>query len=235
MSEKIVFILDGEVIQGEAGQTILEAAEGAGKYIPRLCAHKDLIPYGGCRVCTVKVNGRPQSACTQPISDGINVESETDEVNQFRKDIIEMLFVEGNHFCMYCEKSGDCELQALAYRFGIAAPKYPYQFPQREVDASHPDILLDRNRCILCSRCVRASRDLDGKNVFQFVNRGTERRIAVNAEARLADTDIDISDKAIDVCPVGAILRKRVGYRVPVGKRTYDQEPIGKDIETREE
>ena len=234
MSEKIVFILDGEVIQGKAGQTVLEAAEESGKYIPRLCAHKDLIPYGGCRVCTVKVNGRPQAACTQPIADGINVESETEEINRLRAEIIEMLFVEGNHFCMYCEKSGDCELQALAYRFGITAPKYPYQFPQREIDASHPDILLDRNRCILCSRCVRASRDIDGKNVFQFVGRGSDRKIAVNAEARLADTDIDHTDKAVDVCPVGAILRKRVGYSVPVGQRAYDKEPIGTDVETVE-
>ena len=232
MSEKIVFILDGEVIEGKAGQTVLEAAENSGKYIPRLCAHKDLEPYGGCRVCTVKVNGRPQAACTQPISDGINVESETEELNQLRKEIIEMLFVEGNHFCMYCEKSGDCELQALAYRFGIVAPQYPYQFPQREVDASHPDILLDRHRCILCSRCVRASRDIDGKNIFQFVGRGPDRRIAVNSEALLADTDIDIADKAVDVCPVGAILRKRVGYSVPVGQRAYDKQPIGTDVET---
>jgi [NiFe] hydrogenase diaphorase moiety small subunit len=148
-----------------------------------------------------------------------------------RTEIIEMLFVEGNHFCMYCEKSGDCELQALAYRYGITAPKYPYQYPNRDVDASHPDILLDRNRCILCSRCVRASRDLDGKNVFQFVGRGKNRRIAVNSDARLADTNVDVSDKAIDVCPVGAILRKRVGYTVPVGKRTYDKQPIGSDVE----
>lgn len=231
MSEKIVFILDGEVVEGEAGQTILEAAERAGKYIPRLCAHKDLVPYGGCRVCTVKVNGRPQAACTQPISDGITVESKSEEINRLRAEIIEMLFVEGNHFCMFCEKSGDCELQALAYRFGITAPRYPYQFPKRDVDASHPDIFLDRNRCILCSRCVRASRDIDGKNVFQFVDRGKHRRIAVNAEASLTDTNVDVTDKAIAVCPVGAILRKRVGYAVPVGQRAYDRKPIGSEIE----
>jgi [NiFe] hydrogenase diaphorase moiety small subunit len=233
VSEKIVFFLDGEVVEGEAGQTILEAAESAGKYIPRLCAHKDLVPYGGCRVCTVKVNGRPQASCTQPISDGITVESDTEEINQLRTDIIEMLFVEGNHFCMYCEKSGNCELQALAYRFGITAPKYPYQFPRRDVDASHPDILLDQNRCILCSRCVRASRDIDGKNVFQFVGRGKHRRIAVNADTRLADTNVDVTDKAVDVCPVGAILRKRVGYTVPVGQRTYDDQPIGSEVELK--
>ncbi len=227
MEKVVTFLLDGEVIQGQEGQSIMQAADKAGKYIPRLCAHKDLTPHGSCRICTVLVNGRPQSACTQPIADGILVESETPKVNQLRTDIIDMLFVEGNHFCMFCEKSGNCELQALAYRFGITAPKYPYQFPQRDVDASHPDIFLDRDRCVLCGRCVRASKELDGKNVFQFVGRGVEKRIAVNSEKGLKDTDADVVDKAISVCPVGAILKKRVGYAVPVGRRLYDHQPIG--------
>jgi [NiFe] hydrogenase diaphorase moiety small subunit len=132
---------------------------------------------------------------------------------------------------MFCEKSGNCELQAMAYRFGITAPKYPYQFPKREVDASHPDVMVDHNRCILCARCVRASRDLDGKNVFQFVGRGAHKRVAVNAKSRLADTNLDVTDEAVNVCPVGAILKKRVGYATPVGSRLYDHEPIGSDVE----
>jgi [NiFe] hydrogenase diaphorase moiety small subunit len=231
VSEKIAFILDGETVQGDPGQTILQAADAAGRYIPRLCAHKDLVPHGSCRVCTVLVNGRPQSACTQPIASGVMVESNSAKVEKLRASLIEMLFVEGNHFCMFCEKSGNCELQALAYRFGIAAPRYPYQFPYRDVDASHPDIFLDRNRCVLCGRCVRASRDVDGKNVFQFVGRGREKRIAVNTRAGLGESNAAVTDKAIAVCPVGAILHKRVGYAVPIGKRLYDHEPIGAEIE----
>jgi [NiFe] hydrogenase diaphorase moiety small subunit len=231
LSDKITFMLDGDILQGEPGQTILQAAEAAGHYIPRLCAQKDLVPHGSCRVCTVLVNGRPQAACIQPVAEGINVESGSEKIRKLRSSIIEMLFVEGNHFCMFCEKSGNCELQALAYRFGITAPRYPYQFPRREVDASHPDILLDRNRCVLCGRCVRASRDVDGKHVFQFLGRGREKRIAVNSRSGLAGTDAAVTDKAISVCPVGAILPKRVGYAVPVGLRLYDREPIGTRIE----
>ena len=231
MSEQITFIMDGNIIQGEPGQTILQAADAAGRYIPRLCAHKDLVPHGSCRVCTVLVNGRPQAACTQPAAEGIMVESAAPKVQKLRTSIIEMLFVEGNHFCMFCEKSGNCELQALAYRFGVTAPKYPYQFPYRDVDASHPDIFLDRNRCVLCGRCVRASRDVDGKNVFQFVGRGKDKRIAVDARAGLGETNAAVTDKAIEVCPVGAILRKRVGYAVPIGRRQYDHEAIGTEIE----
>jgi [NiFe] hydrogenase diaphorase moiety small subunit len=231
MSETITFTIDGVEVSAKPGQTIMEAADAAGIYIPRLCAQKDLVPYGACRVCTVLVNGRPQSACTQPVAPGAVVESETEQIQGIRRDIVDMLFVEGNHFCMFCEKSGNCELQAMAYRLGIAAPKFPFLYPNRDIDMSHPDIWIDRNRCILCARCVRASRDLDGKHVFEFVGRGSEKRVAVNAEANLGDTDADVMDKAVDICPVGALMKKRVGYAVPVGQRKYDHRPIGSDIE----
>ena len=229
----ITFKIDNVEVTGKPGQTIMKAADAAGIYIPRLCAFEGLEPHGSCRVCTVLVNGRPQSACTQPIAQNILVDNSSEEVQQIRKDIIEMLFVEGNHFCMICEKSGNCELQALAYKFGILAPKYPYLFPKKEVDASHKDIFIDKNRCILCGRCVRASKDIDGKNVFDFVGRGPEKEVAVNAEANLGDTDFDVTDKAADVCPVGALIKKRVGFAVPVGQRLYDTKPIGSDIENK--
>ncbi len=231
MSETISVTIDGADIEARPGQTIMEAADAAGIYIPRLCAHKDLQPYGSCRVCTVLVNGRPQAACTQPVADGMIVESDTPKVKEIRRGIVEMLFVEGNHYCMFCEKSGNCELQAMAYRLGVIAPRYPYQFPKRDVDASHPDILIDRNRCILCARCVRASRDIDGKGVFEFVGRGPKKQVAVNADAALADTNAALTDKAMNVCPVGAILKKRTGYQVPIGDRMYDHKPIGTEIE----
>lgn len=233
MASAMHLIIDGVEIEALPGQSILEAAEDAGIYIPRLCHMKGLEPFGSCRVCTVVVNGRFQSACTQPVADGMVVENETEKLRAIRRDIIEMLLVEGNHFCMVCEKSGNCELQAMAYRLGITAPKFPYLWPDRQVDASHGDIFIDRNRCILCGRCVRASRDLDGKHVFDFAGRGASRRIAVNAEAELADTSAAVSDRALEACPVGALMPKRVGFEVPIGKRLYDVEPIGSDIEQR--
>ena len=231
MSDTFTFVLDGTEIEATKGDTILVAADRAGIYIPRLCSMDGLVPHGSCRVCTVLVNGRPQSACTQPAAPGIVVESEVPKVQAARRRIIEMLFVEGNHFCMFCEKSGNCELQALAYRFGIPAPTLPYQFPKREIDASHPDVFIDRNRCILCGRCVRASRDVDGKHVFDFVGRGHDKKVAVNSRTALSETELAITDKAADVCPVGAIIKKRVGYAVPIGKRKFDKQPIGSDIE----
>ncbi|HOJ74772.1 MAG TPA: 2Fe-2S iron-sulfur cluster-binding protein [Phycisphaerae bacterium] len=231
MSQAITFLLDGIEIAAEPDQTILEAADAAGVYIPRLCAMKWLSPSGSCRICTVLVNGRPQAACTQPVAPGIVVENDTEQLNAWRRDLVEMLLVEGNHYCMFCEKSGFCELQALAYRFGITAPKYPYRFPRREVDASHPDVFLDRNRCVLCGRCLRASAEMDGKGVFGLVGRGSHRLLSVNAEDGLAGTDLAATDRAVSACPTGALLPKRVGFAVPVGQRKYDREMIGADIQ----
>ncbi len=231
MSDSVTITIDGRNIEARPGQTILEAADAAGIYIPRLCSHPDLKPIGSCRVCTVVVDGRPQAACVKPVMDGMVVQNSTPELLQHRRNIVDMMFVEGNHFCMFCEKSGNCELQAMAYRFGITAPQYPFQFPEKEVDASHPDILLDHNRCIMCARCVRASQELDGKNVFQSIGRGFARKIGVNGERALGDTDMAATDKAADICPVGCIVRKRVGFEKPIGQRLYDTRPIGSDIE----
>lgn len=233
MAKKITFTIDDVEVEAEGGQTIMEAADEAGVYVPRLCTMKGLKTLGSCRVCTVFVDGRPQAACTQPAADGIYVENSSEKVTSLRRTIVEMLFVEGNHFCMFCEKSGDCELQALAYRLGIAAPTLPYLYPKRSLDATHPDVLLDRNRCILCGRCVAASVDRDGKHVFDFIGRSSGREIAVNSQGRLADTELESTDRAVDICPVGAILRKRTAYRTPIGQRSYDTQPIGSEIESK--
>ncbi len=233
--ETVTLMIDDELVQAKKGQTILEAADAAGIYIPRLCYHPDLPPAGHCRVCTVKVGGRPVSACLFPVSGGLVVEANTEELNIFRRSIIEMLFVEGNHYCPSCEASGRCELQALAYRLGLLTPTMPYLYPKRELDATHPDVFIDRDRCILCGRCVRASKILDRKNVFGFEGRGTGKRIAVNAEDGLGDTDMEATDAAARICPTGCLVVKRRGYDVPVGRRPYDQVPIGAEIEARRE
>jgi [NiFe] hydrogenase diaphorase moiety small subunit len=221
------FILDGKAIPFEAGQTILQAATKAGVFIPHLCFHPEFKPHGSCKLCTVKVNGRHAASCTMRAMPGMAVESDTEELNGERRALTQMLFVEGNHFCPSCEKSGNCQLQATAYHLGMMSAHYDHFFPNRPVDASHPDVLLDFNRCILCSLCVRASRDVDGKNVFALSGRGIRTHLIVNAKSgRLADTDFSLADKAAQVCPVGVFLRKREGFAVPIGERRFDKAPI---------
>jgi [NiFe] hydrogenase diaphorase moiety small subunit len=221
------FLLDGEEVPFEEGQTVIQAALAAGHYIPHLCYHPEFKPHGSCKVCTVEVNGRTMAACTTPARTGMEVANQTENLNRERQTLVQMLFVEGNHFCPSCEKSGSCLLQAVAYDLEIMSAELDHLFPNRPVDASHPDILLDFNRCILCELCVRASRETDGKNVFALSGRGITKHLIVNAESRrLADTDIELTDKAMEVCPVGVILRKRVGFKVPIGERRFDERPV---------
>lgn len=221
------FSLDGEDVPFEPGQTVIQAALAAGHFIPHLCYHPEFKPHGSCKVCTVNANGRPASSCTLPAASGMKIESNTREMNELRHTLVQMLFAEGNHFCPSCEKSGNCMLQALGYELGVMSTGFRHIFPNRPVDASHPDILLDLNRCILCELCIRASTEVDGKGVFSLSGRGLTKHLIVNAESgKLADTDIALTDKAMQVCPVGVILKKRVGFAVPIGERKYDIKPI---------
>ena len=226
------FTIDGRRVPFKPGQTILHAALEAGVYIPHLCHHPELKPHGSCKLCTVTVNGRNGSACTARAMPGLEVENDTPALNDRRRVLLQMLFVEGNHFCPGCEKSGNCQLQALAYDLEMLAPHFRHAFPERPVDASHPDVWLDLNRCVMCELCVRASRDLDGKNVFMLAGRGAESKVVVNSPTGLLkDSALTIDDRAAHVCPVGAILPKRVGYAVPIGERQFDQATISHQVD----
>ncbi|MDR2240051.1 MAG: (2Fe-2S)-binding protein [Zoogloeaceae bacterium] len=229
------FTLDGKEIPFREGETIMAAATAAGVYIPHLCHRPGFKPHGSCKLCTVNIDGRPSAACTHLAAAGMRVESETEALNADRRALTQMLFVEGNHICPSCEKSGNCQLQAVAYHLGMSTPHFTHFYPARDVDASHPDVLLDRNRCILCELCVRASRDVDGKNVFGIGGRGIRSRLIVNAASgRLADTGLAVTDRAVAVCPTGALLRKRDGFSVPIGERRYDRHTIS-DVTTETE
>ena len=225
--ERDTFLLDGTPVPFTPGETIMQAALAAGHYIPHLCYHREFKPHGSCKVCTVRANGQTVASCTLPAQAGLSVECAAPDLEENRRTLVQMLFVEGNHFCPSCEKSGNCLLQAVAYDLEVLSTDLDHFFPNRPIDASHPDILLDLNRCILCELCVRASAEVDGKSVFALSGRGMSKHLIVNAESgRLADTDIALADKAVEVCPVGVILKKRVGFAVPIGKRRYDVEPV---------
>lgn len=219
--------IDGTTVLFEDGQTIIEAATAAGIYIPHLCHHPGYTPHGSCKLCTITVNGRICSACTYPAAEGQDILNNTKELNDDRRKITQMLFVEGNHLCPSCEKSGNCRLQAVAYHLDMLDNHFPHFFAKRDIDASHPDIWIDHNRCIFCTLCVRASREKDHKDVFAVSGRGIHKRLIVNAKTGLLkDTDIAATDEAAHICPTGAILIKRTGFTIPIGKRKYDQEPI---------
>ena len=225
----IHFTVDGKACVAQPGQTIVEAANANGVWIPVLCRYEGLKPAGSCRVCTVRVAGRFMAACTQPVTEGMAVENEVPDLEDMRKALVEMLFVEGNHFCPSCEKSGNCELQALGYRYRLTAPRFPYLWPGRAIDAGSPFLMLEHNRCIQCRRCVQGVTAKDGRKVFAAVERGG--RVSIEVDGKLAaKLSEEEARRAMDLCPVGAILKKRTGFAVPIGKRKYDHDPIGSEV-----
>lgn len=228
------FTLDGHEIEFGPGDSILQAVTRAGYFIPHLCWNSGFKAHGSCRLCTVKVNGRMGAACTVQASAGQNVESNIPELTTQRRTLLQMLFVEGNHFCPSCEKSGNCRLQATAYEAGMTGPHFEEFYPDRPVDASHPDLLLDLNRCILCELCVRASHELDHKDVFAIGGHGIRAHLLVNSDSgRLGDSAIAATDHAVQICPVGALLPKRRGFATPIGQRRFDQKPVSQVEEDR--
>ena len=224
------FLLDGAEVPFTEGDTLMDAAQRAGHAIAHLCWDARLGQSSACRLCTVRIDGRLAAACTTRAQGGQVVENRTPELDARRLRLTQMLFVEGNHFCPGCEKSGDCLLQATAYDLGMTDMHYDMMAPSRPVDASHPDLWLELNRCILCKLCVRASHETDGKDVFAIGGHGTGTHLLVNSPTGLlGDSTLSTDDLAARICPVGAILPKRRGFAVPIGKRRFDPPDNGND------
>ena len=230
----LTFSLDGEEVPFTPGDTLIQAAHRVGRYIPHLCWHPGMHPHGSCRLCSVKINGRPAAACTALASAGLQVENQTPAMQAQRKALLQMLFVEGNHFCPSCERSGNCLLQATASHHEMEGPHFAEFYPARPVDATHPDVLLDHNRCILCGLCVRASQAQDGKDVFAIAGHGIDAHLVVNSPSgHLGDSALSVEDSAAQICPVGALLPKRRGFETPIGERRYDRHSVA-DAHTQE-
>ena len=230
MNQIVKFTIDGIECIAEKGTYLVDAAKENRIFIPTLCNYPGVKPKGSCRLCTVKINGRLMTACTTPVTEGMVIENHTAEIDELRKAIIELFFVEGNHFCPACEKGGICELQALAYRYKIMAPRYPFAFPQREIDASSPLLVKDQNRCILCKRCIRGIKDEKDRTIFAYKKRSASVEIGIDPKLGKELTP-ETAQKAMDICPVGALLVREKGFETPIGERKYDNMPIGADIE----
>ena len=226
----VKFMMDGKEYLAQSGMYIIDVARESGIFIPTLCNMPGVKPRGACRMCTVSVNGRYMTACTTPISEGMDVKTNTPDLIDLRKAILDIMFVEGNHFCPVCEKSGTCDLQALAYRNQIMAPRFPYQFPNRTIDAKNPRMVKDHNRCILCKRCIRAIKDEHGRSFFAFRKRGHKIEISIDHNMSDLMTD-EIAQRAVDICPTGALLKKESGYHTPIDDRKYERTVIGNDLE----
>jgi formate dehydrogenase major subunit len=208
------FTMNGQKLSVLAGSTVLEAAKQAGIDIPSLCHHPAMAPIGACRLCLVEVKGQRtlQPACTFTVTEGMEIQTESPQVVQVRKFVLDLLFSERNHYCMYCEMSGDCELQDLGYRYGLdhwAYPTYTKRFP---VDATREMFLMDHNRCILCRRCVRACSELVANHTLGVRQRGAASMIHADMDVPFGESSCISCGTCLQVCPTGALIDKRSAF-----------------------
>lgn len=209
--KKVSLRIDGELVNAVEGQTILEAARASGKSIPTLCYMAGLSSVGACRLCMVEVSGleRLFPACTTPVQDGMSVTTTSAKLSRYRRITTELLLVERNHVCAVCVANGHCELQDMAYSLGVTSVRFAYNFPRMRVDATHPRYVLDHNRCILCTRCVRVCAEIEGAHVWDMMSRGVHSRIASDLELNWGDDKSCTNcGKCVAVCPTGALAEK---------------------------
>lgn len=206
--------INGCHVQAKAGGTVLQAARQAGIEIPTLCHHPALPDVGACRICLVEVARQPalQPACTYPVVEGLEVQTDTPRVVKMRKFVLEMLFSERNHYCMYCEMSGDCELQALAYKHGLDHWTYPSPNQSFAVDGTREAFIMDHNRCILCRRCIRACGELAANHTLGLKQRGSKTMVCADLDVPFGESSCVECGTCLQVCPTGALVDRKSAY-----------------------
>ena len=222
MEKMINLRINGRQIRARSGQTVLEAAKGGGIDIPSLCHHPAITPHGACRICLVEIERQRtlQPACTFPAAEGMKVETESPKVVEERKFVLQMFFSERNHYCMFCEMSGDCELQALAYRYGMDHWTYQNPYPKIPVDGTRKYFIMDHNRCILCRRCIRACNELAANSTLGVKFRGAKTMISADMDSPFGESTCVACGTCLQVCPTGPWWIERAPTRAgnPGGK-----------------
>lgn len=199
------FTLNGRQIEVTEGRTILEACDENRVPLPRLCHRAGLRDVGSCRLCLVEAGGRRVPACATPVQPGMAVVTDTGDLRQYRRMMVEMLFAAGNHVCAICPESGRCELQQAAYAVGMDHSTLPYSYPKLPIDASDGRFVYDPNRCVLCTRCVRAC-EVEGPQAWAVAERGARSHL-VRDLARCTSCG-----RCVEACPTGALSGKETAW-----------------------
>jgi bidirectional [NiFe] hydrogenase diaphorase subunit len=221
MSDVLTLTIDGQAVAGSENQTILEVAEENGIDIPTLCHLDGITDRGACRLCVVEIAGSNKlaPACTTRIAEGMDVTAHNDRLLEYRRTIIELLFVERNHVCAVCVANNHCELQDMALEHGLTHFDLPPISPTLSIDASHRLFAIDHNRCILCLRCVRVCDQIEGAHTWDVMQRGIETRVVTDMGKPWGESTTCTScGKCVQVCPTGALFEK--GRAVARGSKT---------------
>jgi bidirectional [NiFe] hydrogenase diaphorase subunit len=211
MSRVVTLKINDQDVSGRDDETILELAQENGIFIPTLCHLEGLTDVGACRLCLVEIKGSPKlmPACVVRLREGMEVYTESERLTKYRQMVLEMLFVEGNHICAVCVSNGHCELQSLAQKLGLDHVQLNYRAPKREVDASHPRFVLDYNRCVLCTRCVRVCDEIEGAHIWDVMGRGIQARVITELNQPWGESEACTNcSKCVNVCPTGALFEK---------------------------
>ena len=203
--------IDGRDYSAKSDDTILDVARENDIFIPRLCELEGLSTVGACRLCLVEVKGSKKllPACTTAVDEGMEISTNSERLQGYRKMIVEMLFTEGNHICSVCVSNGHCELQTMAQTLGVTHIDLPYRNPRKQVDASHDRFVLDHNRCVLCTRCVRVCDEIEGAHTWDVMGRGIESKVITDLNQSWGSSESCTGcGKCVQVCPTGALSEK---------------------------
>ena len=213
--KEIALTINGKQVKGREGDTVLDVCEANNIYVPTLCHLKGLTDVGACRMCVVDIEKerRPVPACTYPARDGLVVQTHNENLEKYRRLILELMFTERNHLCAQCVASGDCELQSLAYEYQMDNVRYPYSWPALPLDSVNDYLVIDHNRCILCGRCIRTCDEIVGIHTLDFGHRGWKDAVIADLDQPLGASSCISCGACFQVCPTGAIFSKNSAYK----------------------
>ncbi len=204
--------IDGQSVLVPQGVSILEAAKSVGIDIPNFCYDKDLRVVGACRMCVVEIEGHRNlvTACTTTVTEGMKIQTESEQVTEARKTLLDLLLANHPQDCMTCEKTGDCRLQDYCYRYGVKASSFQGERKQFEIDSNNHLIERDQNKCILCGKCVRVCREVQVTSAVDFVGRGFDTKVTTPLDSPLSMDCCRFCGQCVSICPTGALINKQL-------------------------
>ncbi len=223
-SRLLTFKIDELDVTAHEDETILSVARQNNIAIPTLCHLDGLSERGACRLCIVEVRGSTKlvPACVSFPRQDMEIITNSEQVINYRKKILELLFTERNHVCSVCVSNGHCELQNLAVKLGVDHVRYPYLYPRHDVDASHSRFSIDHNRCVLCLRCVRVCDEIEGAHTWDIMGRGITSKVITDLNQPWGSSETCTGcGKCVQLCPTGALTEKGKSVAEMIKRRQF--------------